>query len=47
MDSKGKTLLVTVGTVGFDELIKQVDTVPMYQTLKKNGFKKVIMNYGR
>ena len=45
--SKGKTLLVTVGTVGFDELVKKVDSPAMFEALKKNGFKYLIINYGR
>ncbi|KAK2168976.1 hypothetical protein LSH36_13g26088 [Paralvinella palmiformis] len=42
-----KQVFVTVGTTSFDELIETLSSKTICQLLKKNGFKKVIMQIGR
>ena len=41
-----KSILVTVGTTGFDELIHEICSEAFVCLLKPNGFDSIIIQYG-
>ena len=42
-----KTLLITVGTTQFDDLIQSCTTSVFYKFLEQQGYTRVILQYGR
>ena len=41
-----KTVLVTVGTTKFDELVKEIDTTGFAEVLQKLGYTKLLVQRG-
>ena len=41
-----KSILVTVGTTGFDELIREICSEAFVSLLKPNGFDSIIIQFG-
>ena len=47
MSENEKIIFVTVGSTGFDQIIKLITSISYLQLLKSQGFTKLIVQYGK